>query len=136
MGNLLFSAHGRINRGLFWKGFLITFVAWIVLFFAVGMVVPGSARAPNADGGLSFQLNGAAAIPNLLLTAVFTWISVCLGVKRYHDRDKSGWWVLIALIPLIGGIWYFIEVGCLRGTAGPNRFGPNPLSTGSASYAA
>jgi len=50
-------------------------------------------------------------------------------VKRYHDRDKSGWWILILFIPLVGFIWFLIELGCLPGTPGPNRFGPDPLGT-------
>ena len=44
-------------------------------------------------------------------------------IKRFHDRDKSGWWVLIGLIPIIGAIWLLIELGFLKGTPGPNRFG-------------
>jgi uncharacterized membrane protein YhaH (DUF805 family) len=48
--------------------------------------------------------------------------------KRCHDRDRSGWFQLISLIPLIGSIWLLVEVGFLRGTPGPNRFGPDPLA--------
>lgn len=48
-------------------------------------------------------------------------------IKRWHDRDESGWWVFINLIPLIGGLWSLIECGCLRGTQGANRFGDDPL---------
>lgn len=51
---------------------------------------------------------------------------VAIGVKRWHDRGKSGWWMLIALVPLIGGIWAFVEAGCLRGTEGPNEYGADP----------
>ena len=50
--------------------------------------------------------------------------SIIVYIKRFHDRDKSGWWVLIGLIPIIGGIWLLIELGFLKGTPGPNRFGP------------
>ncbi len=54
------------------------------------------------------------------------WVGLAVGVKRWHDRDKSGWWMLIGIIPYIGGIWQLIECGCLRGTEGPNRFGGDP----------
>ena len=47
-------------------------------------------------------------------------------IKRWHDRDKSGWWMLIVLIPLVGLIWFLVELGFLPGTPGPNRFGPPP----------
>lgn len=50
-----------------------------------------------------------------------------MAIKRYHDRDKSGAWVLIQLVPFVGPFWYVIEAGCLRGTVGPNRYGPDPL---------
>ncbi|MDK1017721.1 MAG: DUF805 domain-containing protein, partial [Actinomycetota bacterium] len=47
--------------------------------------------------------------------------------KRWHDRDKSGWWMLIAFVPIIGGLWAFIETGLLQGTESDNQYGPNPL---------
>ena len=53
------------------------------------------------------------------------WIGLALQVKRWHDRDKPGVWVLINFIPFIGGIWALVECGFLPGTPGPNRFG-NP----------
>ena len=50
--------------------------------------------------------------------------SLSVTVRRLHDSDKSGWWFFIALVPVIGGLWflYLLVVG---GTPGPNRFG-NP----------
>lgn len=57
----------------------------------------------------------------------FIWFSLALQVKRWHDRNKSGFWVFIGLVPYIGSIWQFVECGCLRGTDGPNRYGEDPL---------
>ena len=54
-------------------------------------------------------------------------IATATNIKRWHDRDKSGWMVLILLIPLLGWLWSLIELGFLRGTEGENRFGPDPL---------
>lgn len=77
---------------------------------------------------------GSFGIPGILLMlyALATFIpNLAVTVRRLHDQDKSGWWILIALIPLIGGIWllilYFVE-----GTRGPNRFGPDPKAVGDA----
>ena len=56
------------------------------------------------------------------------WISLAVGVKRWHDRNKSGWWMLIILVPVIGSLWYLIECGFLKGTTGPNTYGPDPLA--------
>jgi len=50
--------------------------------------------------------------------------AILIYIKRFHDRDKSGWWVLIGLIPIIGALWLLIELGFLKGTDGPNRYGP------------
>ena len=53
---------------------------------------------------------------------------IAIGVRRLHDLDRTGWWLLIVFIPLIGWIvlliWY-----CSKGTEGPNRFGPDRLAT-------
>ena len=62
----------------------------------------------------------------LLLYPPAIWISLALQVKRWHDRGKSGWWVLLGCIPYSGAIWSFIELGCLRGTDGPNEYGHDP----------
>jgi uncharacterized membrane protein YhaH (DUF805 family) len=52
---------------------------------------------------------------------------IAIAVRRLHDIDHSGWWILIGLVPLVGAIlllvWY-----ATKGTDGPNRFGPDPLA--------
>ena len=53
--------------------------------------------------------------------------SIGVGVRRLHDLDKSGWWLLLSCIPVIGFIilvFWFIQ----QGTAGQNRFGADPLN--------
>ncbi len=52
--------------------------------------------------------------------------SVAVSVRRLHDLDRTGWWLFIILIPLIGAIVLLVWF-CMRGTVGPNRFGPDPL---------
>ena len=64
----------------------------------------------------------ADMVVNLLLF----WPQVGVSVKRWHDRNKSGWWVLIALVPFVGWVWVLVENGFLRGDAGANRFGDPP----------
>jgi uncharacterized membrane protein YhaH (DUF805 family) len=51
--------------------------------------------------------------------------SLAVGIRRLHDIDRTGWWVLIAFT--IIGIFLLIYWACVRGTAGPNRFGADPL---------
>ncbi len=51
--------------------------------------------------------------------------SIAVSVRRLHDIDRTGWWLLIALVPLVGAI-VLIVFHVLDGTPGPNRYGPNP----------
>jgi uncharacterized membrane protein YhaH (DUF805 family) len=126
MMDLFFSFNGRINRAKWWLGGLALAVALIVLLVIVGFLV-GGGMTVGADGQL--QGGGAGMVVMIIIYLAALWPSLALGVKRFHDRDKSGWWVLIALVPIIGGLWYLIECGFLEGTKGPNKFGPDPLAT-------
>lgn len=51
--------------------------------------------------------------------------SIAVSIRRMHDIGRSGWWVLISLVPMIGSIW-FIVLAALPSQLGPNKFGPNP----------
>jgi uncharacterized membrane protein YhaH (DUF805 family) len=103
----LFAFEGRIGRGTFWG---LSILLWIV-----GLV-----------GYLLLLKAGAVGvIVGLLLLIPSVVVSLATQVKRWHDRNKSGWWILIALVPVIGGLWALIETGFLPGTEGPNAYG-NP----------
>ena len=52
---------------------------------------------------------------------------IAVAVRRLHDIDRTGWWILLGLIPLIGAIILIVWT-CKRGTAGSNRFGADPLA--------
>src|SRR4029077_3787911 len=124
MKDLLFGFHGRANRAKFWLVALGIFVVEVIIFAVLGSMMGMSAdpeQALNAMGPVAW-------IVLLVFGVVATWISIAVAVKRYHDRDKSGWWVLIVFVPIIGGLWYLIECGFLRGTPGPNNYGPDPLA--------
>ena len=56
-------------------------------------------------------------------------MSLAVWAKRWHDRGKSGWWNLIALIPIIGPIWALVESGFLKGDCGSNRYGHEDASS-------
>ena len=120
MKELFFSLEGRIGRGRWWFGVLILLVAQLVVFGALAMLGLYSTDPEQ-------QLTLGNGLVQLAVSAVFVWMSVCLTGKRWHDRDKSPWWMLIALVPVIGWIWQLVECGLLKGTDGENRFGPDPL---------
>ncbi|MGA3302904.1 MAG: DUF805 domain-containing protein [Methylovirgula sp.] len=110
--DLFLTNAGRLNRQPFWIGVIILFVVNVVAGIIIALVL-GNSSAGNLVASL--------------VSLILLYPSVNIGIKRFHDRDKSGWWVLIWLIPIIGWLWYIIEAGCLPGTPGPNRYGPDPL---------
>ena len=124
MSNLLFSVQGRANRAKFWLVALAIVVIEVILF----AVLLGGAAMSGDPEQIAAAMGPVASVVILAFVVIATWISVAVAVKRYHDRNKSGWWVLIVFVPVIGGLWYLIECGFLRGTAGPNAYGPDPLA--------
>lgn len=126
---LFTSFDGRIPRSQWWLGIVLLIVAEIVVMTVIAMywgagVVITETSGPDQYELYMRQFTGPVGLVNLL----FLWPTFAIYAKRWHDRDKSGWWTLITLIPLIGWIWMIVELGCLRGTDGPNRFGPDPLA--------
>lgn len=69
---------------------------------------------------------GIQAITTLFSLAVLL-PGLAVAVRRLHDLDRSGWWLLLGLVPLVGAIVLIVWF-CTRGTPGPNRFGPHPLA--------
>jgi uncharacterized membrane protein YhaH (DUF805 family) len=118
--HLLFSFQGRIRRLHFWLAGITVGVVYMVIYMLLFSMSGFAQGTPNP---LILGLMALLYIPVI-------WIGLALDVKRCHDRDKSGWFVLIGLIPLIGAIWLLVELGFLDGTQGPNRFGPSPKGVG------
>lgn len=144
---LLFSFQGRLNRAKYWLVALIYLAVFIVCFVLTFIGL-----------GISSAISSTGALISYLLVAIFVivgllaiWSSIAVGIKRLHDRDQSGWWMLVfwgvstivsllqeaaatpssKIILGIGSlavtVWIIVELGCLRGTQGPNRFGSDPL---------
>ena len=106
---IMFSFKGRIPRKTYWYSFLGIIVASFVLMFLVALLTGGN--------------ESAISVIMLILYIPLIWVSLAIQVKRWHDRNKSGWWVLISFVPLIGPIWALIENGFLAGDEAENRFG-------------
>ncbi len=113
---LLFSFEGRVNRLPYWCVALVALALGAGLNFAVG------------DIGVERPVAVGPAILEVAVVALSIWVGLAVQIKRWHDRDKSGWWALMNLIPVLGTLWVLIECGFLRGTRGGNRFGPDPLA--------
>ena len=103
----------RLNR----KPYIIrSFHIWAVvvgLTFVVGTIAT-MLKIPSINM-LSKVISFAAAIPNFMLL-----------IRRLHDLNRSGWWALIMLIPLVN-LLFAVYVIFFKGTKGPNKYGPDPL---------
>jgi uncharacterized membrane protein YhaH (DUF805 family) len=118
--HLLFSFQGRIRRLHYW---LAAICVAVVVGVIASVLMPMSGMAQGTPNPIFMGLLGIIYIVDI-------YIGLALGAKRCHDRDKSAWFLAIGLIPLIGAIWLFVELGILDGTQGPNRFGPSPKGIG------
>ncbi|MCP4619825.1 MAG: DUF805 domain-containing protein [Bradyrhizobium sp.] len=172
----LFSFEGRINRAKYWLAGLVI-VSLMLAFLGLGYLaltidfVEQAMGTPPGGGKVSFGFNvldifsvldpaawrslSFAKLPMVLVKAIgtvlFFWIFLATSIKRLHDRDKSGWWMVpffavphlynhfsdllpdsyFVLIPagiaFVLMIWAFVELYFLSGSRKTNRFGPNPL---------
>jgi len=165
----LFSFEGRINRARFWLSLLVVLgwmllLAWVI-YFALLIAGPAGNRPIKIVFGLQATLALAVRalhgtltradliclVGNVLGLTIPIWILLAGTIKRLHDRDRSGWWIIPFLVlPDISGnltdwlgdsilvmplglaaivlcVWGFFELSILRGSPRTNRFGPNPL---------
>lgn len=124
--HLLFSPTGRINRATWWVISLANFILVIFLIIITVLLIAAFTNNPEAAGAEPEPGQaGMAGLINLAFLPAM-WISVAAGVKRYHDRGKTGFWYLIAFIPLIGPIWQLVELGFLPGESSANDHGGAP----------
>ena len=98
---LFTSLEGRIGRQSYWMGVIA--ISVITIMAALIDVMLGTMH----DNGVGV-VSGLAGL-------MLIYPTIVLYAKRWHDRDKSGWWTLIAIVPVIGGLWLLIELGFLQG---------------------
>ena len=99
---------GRANRPEYWWFTLINFIITVVL----DVVLRGAAG--QAIGGI-YGL--AVLLP-----------SIGVAIRRLHDTNRTGWWILVGLIPIVGWVWIIVLLA-LAGDPGPNRYGSPPGDT-------
>lgn len=131
---------GRASRSEYWWFALFyVLVAFVLgtlfILFAGGMSMMGpggNASAGMGIFGIIISIVAAVFFLGMLLP------TIALSVRRYHDINLSGWWYLavflVSLVPvlsLVGTVAFFV-VGLIKGTDGPNKFGPDPLKPGGA----
>lgn len=121
---------GRACRKEYWHFVLFLIICSVVLAIAETTLGLGFSErwAENVEPGFGYAAGAShQGGPLMGLFALVTFIpSLSLGVRRLHDTDRSGWWLLLGIIPLIGGIVLLVFT-LEKGVAGPNRFGEDPL---------
>lgn len=119
--DVYFSPKGRLRRlPYFLYGLAIGLVTGVLSIVAQYLSDQLQINMQNPDYLAIMFLVG-----NLILFIIFMYAAWVLGMKRFHDLDHSGWWMLLSLIPIVG---FFVALYLLffRGTEGPNRFGNSP----------
>ena len=154
---VLFSFHGRINRAKYWLALVFWTVIDIVVFGVIAVMLAKQLMALGSEPSiedivrviLSFGFGLVLFLVIVLVPMIVSGFAI--GIKRLHDRDQSGWWILLfyfgpavanalghstgsdalalvlSLVALGIWIWAIVVLGFLRGTRGPNRYGPDPL---------
>jgi uncharacterized membrane protein YhaH (DUF805 family) len=112
--------NGRARRAEYWL-FALLMILISIPFSIIAEIVEATGEMDPATAGL-FLVFGLAMVGLLIPSLAVT-------VRRLHDSNRSGWWALIGLIPLIGGLVLFV-FAILDGTPGPNRFGADPKGRG------
>ena len=101
---------GRSSRSEYWWAFLAIMIGYLIF----GLL-----------SGLLGETVGSIIIGIALLAILLP--SIAIAIRRLHDTDRSGWWYLLSLVPLVSLVLLFFY--CQKGTDGPNRFGPDPLGS-------
>ncbi len=114
---ILFSFSGRINRSTWWTYTLSLGVLQFIIYGFYLMIARISSSHP-----LSLDV---ATLFLSIVPLLFIWPGLALSVKRCHDRNKSGWFCLVSLVPFLG-IWYIVEIFFLKGSGGSNHYGKEP----------
>jgi uncharacterized membrane protein YhaH (DUF805 family) len=172
----LFSFEGRINRAKYWYALYASMISCLfflaVWAFVLGAIFGVSVKSvhlniydvfndpPSLPFRVDFSSGGHTWLVSVLFYAGGTPIFIAAirilaatTLKRLHDRNKSGWWLVpfflapnllhkagdwlgdsylagfVMLVVAALSLWGFVEMLCLRGTRGPNRFGTDPLGT-------
>ena len=112
---------GRSQRKEYWMFTLFVLIVYAVCF---SLIFAGGGLGDLDAGGFSaFGWLGLGLLGIFVLGSFIPALAVI--VRRLHDQDKSGWFILLQFVPYVGAIVIFVFM-CIEGTKGENRFGPDP----------
>lgn len=118
-----FDFSGRSRRMEYWLFVIFIWIALIVAMvldaqLGLGGTMSSSSELGDGTASASFNVSGGGPI-TLVVGLLIIIPAFAVSIRRLHDQDRSGWWILV---PLVGAIMFMF----IGGTAGPNRFGPDP----------
>ena len=113
---------GRARRAEYWMFVLFQLLVYIAVAI-LGLILSGGKTDSATATGLMALVTLGLLLPSIAVT-----------VRRLHDTNRTGWWILINFLPLIGGLWLLV-LTVLDGTPTSNRFGPDPKGRGDADQA-
>ena len=111
---------GRIDRRTWWLQYTLPLAGLALLAFLADLSMGNTDLTAVAAGGSPY---GPLVLTVVLLTAP---ASISASATRLHDRGMPAWWLLLGLVPYVGGLALLVLNGFLRGDGGPNRYGPPP----------
>lgn len=117
-----FDFAGRSRRKEYWMFFLLNLIIITVMttvLFGLGFSM--DPYAASSGGPVTWLIFAVMGLYSLIVLIP----SIAVQVRRFHDQDKSGWFVLINFVPYIGGLIVLVFM-LLEGTRGPNKYGPDP----------
>jgi len=112
---LWLSPNGRASRKDFWLR--TYFPAMVVYLIAIAI---------DMTFGLYTETSGFGLFSGITYLLIM-WPMIAVVIKRCHDRNRSGWFILVFMVPLLN-LWPAIEVYFLKGTEGPNQYGEDPVA--------
>jgi uncharacterized membrane protein YhaH (DUF805 family) len=118
---LLFSFKGRIPRSTYW-------LKWSIPIIVISIILDILDPMLGTTYMIDPELNLHFGILSLIFTIVIIYPSTAVAFKRCHDRGRSGWFLLLFLIPIVN-LWPTIELAFIKGTNGPNKYGDDPLGS-------
>jgi uncharacterized membrane protein YhaH (DUF805 family) len=122
-----FDFAGRSRRREYWLFVLfytVVLIGLMILDSQLGLGGYAESYSDFGDGSMSVGFSLAGGVLSMIWASLHLIPAVAAGIRRMHDQDKSGWFILIP--------FYNLVLLCLEGTRGPNRFGPDPKGGGQA----
>ena len=104
IAQMLFSFDGRMRRRDFWLVTIGLIVVSWVLTSIIGLVLVPPVMATPDYNGAYWMMWSRVSTSVWIVSLILLWPRLAVGVKRCHDRGKSGWWLLIGFVPVVGGL--------------------------------